>query len=654
MGKRLIPLWVVFSLLLVACMSGTPTPAPVPVSSLQAQPRPSPSAVVPEPEADKPEPLPATVASSTTVATTPAPGWTTYDSINQVYDLDFAPDGTLWAITGGGLVQWDLGSGTYTRHLIDAFHLAISPDGALWLGTEHGLCQFDGTTCEIHPDPSWAVQGGILDLAVASDGAVWMSSEGRVSRYDGTSWRSYPFYTPPHDLDAAAGGELWGVIPEGIVRYLPDQDDWVVYTAEHGLPNTFPQIVAVAPDGELWVSMAWEGLYRFDPYDWQSVTEPPGGDVRAIAFAADGTPWVGTVGGAHYLGGTLAYWDGEAWTDVSGGAGLTSIRAVALGPGDVVAAATHLGLGIYQGGRWRLLKDGPTSDRVSSLAVTPDGSVWFASGDESPSTGGSALSRFDGETWDYHLADAGVGALTVAPDGSLWAGVGCSVERYDGNAWEVLGRCREDLPLGNVLDIAFTPDGAAWVATGFGVATLEGDSWTVHDKLVHSIEAAPDGALWASGWEGTQGSFYIARFDGEEWTTYRQADSFPGRFEMRAVTSDGLVWGVVPGRGLASFDGRTWSDGSSWSFYTSAGVPPPDSMQLLGVAPDGALWIGLEGSVARFDRAATDEKNSAEVWTLYPVEGGRFGPIAFGSEGEIWLGTTRLQPELAEAVPSSP
>ena len=540
--------------------------------------------------------------------------------------------------------------------------MAMAPDGTLWLGTDGGLCHFDGATCEINPDPNWAVQGGIRDVEVTSGGVVWMSAEGRVSRYDGKSWKSFPFYDPPQDLAVAANGEVWGAIPDGIAHYLPDQDAWFVYTDEQGLPDGSPQIIAVAPQGELWVSMTWEGLYRFDGGAWQAVAEPPGGYVGAIAFAAGGTPWVGTVGGLHYPGGNLSHWDGKSWIEVSGEAGLISIRAVAVGPGDVVAAATHLGLGVYRDGQWRLLKDGPTSDRVTSLAVTADGAAWFAAGDESLSTEGSGLSRFDGENWDYHLWDAEVGALAVAPDGSLWAGVGCAVQRYDGHAWQVVGRCEEDVPPGDVLDIAFTPDGAAWVATGFGLARFGGDSWTVYDRLVHSIEATPDGAIWVSGWEGTQDSDYIARFDGAEWTTYRQVDSFPGRFTMRAGTPDGLIWGTVPGRGLASFDGRSWSGAGSWSFYTPATAWSLENMHLLGAAPDGALWLGLESGVARFDPAAQAAQDvgadPAGAWTFYSAEqglsGGRFSAIAFGPDGEIWLDTMRLQPAQAREVPSGP
>lgn len=565
-------------------------------------------------------------------------------------------------MTYGGLVHWDLSTETYTRHLIQARDIAVAPDGTLWLATDHGLCHFTGpvdtaddTTCRNYTDADGLMHNAVRAVAVTDDNVVWAGTETGVSRFDGRSWKSYPSPVPTEDLAVARSGEVWHATAAGVGRYMPSQDVWTTYAEEHGLPSAHAQVIAIGPAGEVWTYVLWHGVHRFDGERWQAVDDPPGGIVADIAFAADGTPWVATVGGTHYPGGSLVYREDDAWSDVTTAHGLTSISAVALGPGGVVAAGTNLGLGIYQGGEWRLLKDGPTSDRATSVAVTPDGAAWFGFGDHSVSTLGGGLSRFNGQDWQYFLGDAEVNVLAVAPDGSLWAGVGCDVQRFDGIAWDTVARCEEDLPLGNVLDIAFTPDGAAWVANGFGLARFDGQSWTVFEGLVNSLVVAPDGAIWMNGWKGSQDSYYVARFDGENWTTYRTADSFPGRFTVGAVTSDGHLWGVVPERGLASFDGRSWTEGQSWTFY-----PPPDGVSLewlTTVDPDGGLWLSTEDGVARFDPSAelTTGRESApgEPWTIYTKDDGLVGyysAIAFGPNDEIWFGTTRLRPASAPLV----
>jgi len=646
MKSRALPaLLLLASLSLAACTGGTPTAPPPPVEASVDRPMPSPSAFLPATPTAEPVPPPATMEAMSSVATDLAPGWVRYDGINEVQDLAFAPDGGLWASTTGGLVRWDLGTGSYTRYPISAYRLAVTPDGNLWLEGEYGLCRFDGTACERPPDLPETMAGDLFALEVTAAGDLWVGGAQGAGRFDGTSWTGYPLGVAVTDLDASHTGEVWAATPKGVARYEEAEDRWVFYTQEHGLPSTQVQVAGVSPAGDAWAYVVWEGLYRLDGDEWLPVEVPPGGQVRQIAFAPDGMLWVGTVGGTHYPGGALSRWTGEGWDEASRGSGLISFSAVAPGPDDVVAAAS-LGLAVYQDGEWRMLKDGPTSSRVASVAVTPDGSAWFGFGDESLSTNGSGLSQFDDEQWRYHLGDAEVTALAVAPDGSPWAGAGCGIQRFDGSAWETLARCDRELPAGNVLDIEFAADGSAWVATGFNLLRFDGKVWTPYDKLVHAVVAGPGDALWANGWDGVQGSQYVARFDGEEWTTYYLDESFAGAFSASAVTSDGRVWGLVPDGRLAAFDGQAWSEAGSWALYA-----PPEGVLLQGpgpiLAPDGTLWVRTQDGVARLDR-------TLEAWTVYGNGDGGPGPIAFGPGGEVWLGATRLQPGLAEGRTDSP
>jgi len=546
-------------------------------------------------------------------------------------------------------------------------HPILDPgaDGTLWLTTGHGVCHFEGTSCGIYTDADGLIHNAVRAVAVAPDGVVWVGTERGVSRFDGRSWKSYPSPVPTQDLAVAASGEVWAATTGGVGRYMPSQDTWTTYTEEHGLPSSQAQVIAIGPEGDVWTYILWQGVYRFDGENWHTVDGITGGIVADIAFAADGAPWVATIGGTHYPGGSLAYRDGDTWNDITSDHWLMSIGAVALGPGgsgtvacpepcrrapQVIAVATNLGLGVHQEGEWRLLKDGPTSDRVTSVAVTPDGAAWFGFGDHSVSTPGGGLSWFDGQGWQYFLGNAEVHALAVAPDGSLWAGVGCEVRRYDDIAWEIVARCGEDLPAGNVLDIAFTPDGAAWVANGFSLARFDGQTWTVYEKFINSLEVAPDGAIWMNGWEGLQDSFYVARFDpstglragGEGWTIYKIADSFPAAFRVGAVTPDGLVWGVVPERGLACFDpsavlgtgAESWTDGRSWTFYPTAGGLSLDSINALTVAPDGGLWVITNQGLAYFD---------GSDWETVRLDHdpGTINTMAFAPDGSIWLGTSQ-------------
>ncbi|HUW95399.1 MAG TPA: hypothetical protein VMW58_06395 [Anaerolineae bacterium] len=262
---------------------------------------------------------------------------------------------------------------------------------------------------------------------------------------------------------------------------------------------------------------------------------------------------------------------------------------------------------------------------LRDLALTPDGTVWAATGD--------GLLRLQGDAWESVLEGKEANALAVGPDGSLLVGVGGQVQRFDGASWETVFTCGEYLPRGKVLDIEFTPDGVVWIANGFGLASFDGQGWTTYDRLINSLVVAPDGALWMNGWEGTRDSFYIARFDWQRWTTYRGADSYPGGLLVGAVTPDGLLWGTVGERRLASFDGLSWGDEESWTVHPSADGFALDEVLTMAVGPDGALWVGTTSGAARFDG----------TWTPYAT-GHAVRAIAFGPEGEVWLGTTVIHP----------
>jgi len=599
---------------------------------------------------DIPEPPPSATPSRTvdvlstgTVSTTVAPGWTRYVSINDVRDVTFDPDGTLWAATSGGLIHWDLAEETYTRYLIQTTDVDLTPDGNMWLASGGGVCLFDGATCSSYGDAGGVGDSAVLSVAVAPGGGVWVGTEIGVSHFDGREWKHHPFYASVASLEVAPAGEVWAASARGVARYAPSEDAWTFYTEQQGLPSSHAQVVGVGPQGDVWAYILFEGLYRLRGDTWRAIDESPGGRVADIAFAADGTPWIATAGGSHFPGGLLAYYDGHMWNEVTTEQGAMSVSAVALGPDGVVAAGTDLGLGIFEGGEWSTLRDGPTRDVATSVAVTPDGSVWFGFGDHSVSTPGSGLSRFDGHDWQYYLDSTEVNSLAVSPDGSLWVGAGCSVQRFDGVSWEAVALCGEYLLTGNVIDIDFTPNGSAWVATGFGLLNIGGERMA-YERLINSVAVAPDGSIWANGWEGTQGSSYVARFDWQNWTTYRGSDSYPGGFLVGAVTPDGLVWGTGPERRLVSFDGQSWTDEASWRFYYNADGLPLDNVTAISVAPAGALWVGLEGGVARFD----------EVWTTF-IPGDELAAdpvraIAFGPEGVVWLGTTHLDANLATGV----
>ena len=188
--------------------------------------------------------------------------------------------------------------------------------------------------------------------------------------------------------------------------------------------------------------------------------------------------------------------------------------------------------------------------------------------------------------------------------------------RLNSTEWQQVGGCEQIK--GNVLDIAVASDGAVWVATGLALARFDGKLWTTHDRLVHSVAIGAGDTLWAVGWEGTQGSNYVARLDGSDW-----AKTLDRSLGSLVVTPDGQVWGVTGEGELTHFDGQDWT-------FPQLPADLDSSVHALAVAPDGALWASGGDRIARFDGVN---------WIVYPSTKG-VEAIVFAVDGSLWLATS--------------
>jgi ligand-binding sensor domain-containing protein len=617
----------------------SPSPSPAIPTASPASPSPSPtiSPANPTGPTSVPAALPSAEPTSPVVASAvPGPSHSdrvTYVGVNDVQDVSFALDGSLWVATTGGAAHWDLETDTYAQYGtadgLPSFYItgvAPSPDGSVWFATLGGVSRLSGSTWTTWSEADGLVSNTAQSIAVSADGEVWVGTTEGIGRFDGDRWTAYLAGTRAYDGAVAPNGDLWFAgHGAGAIRYEPGDDQWTMYNEADGQPLAGVTALDVGPDGSVWIYENWQGIYRLaapvpsNPGEaqWERV-QGQVAFVCAIAVAADGTPWLGTCGSMHSSFGNLMREQGGNWQEIEGWheLGKPPIRAIALGPGDAMAVGTDLGFAVRQGGAWRTLRGGPGRNEITAVAVMPDGDAWFGFGNDQSSPAGGGASRFDGETWQYSLDDANVRVLAVAPDGTLWAGAGCSVHQFDGGTWHEMAACGVLGP-GNVIDLAFGPDGAVWAATGTSLNRWDGESWQDVGKMALSIAAAQDGTVWVSGWEGGEDSYYVAYYDGSEWT--KVLDRL---LASLTVMPDGSVWGLDGERGLVRFDGESWEP--------VAGADDSSAYGLLAVAPDGTLWLSGPAGLAHLDSGA---------WTSYSqqIEGVR--SMAVAPDGSIWLGT---------------
>jgi ligand-binding sensor domain-containing protein len=105
---------------------------------------------------------------------------------------------------------------------------------------------------------------------------------------------------------------------------------------------------------------------------------------------------------------------------------------------------------------------------------------------------------------------------------------------------------------------------------------------------VYAIHQTPDGALWF----GTQAG--LTRLMQGVWTSFTTHNGLTyGRIEAIA-DGGGRLFVATRGGGVSCFDGQTWT-----SLDVRNGLPS-DHVRALAFAPDGALWLGTDRGVARY------------------------------------------------------
>lgn len=260
--------------------------------------------------------------------------------------------------------------------------------------------------------------------------------------------------------------------------------------------------------------------------------------VTALAFAGDGTAWVGTSHG-------ISRFDGQTWTTYTPDEGLPGdmVSAVAVGADDTlwvsISSFSYQGLARLDGTSWT------TFDKVTkpnSVSIAPDGTPWVSSCDVND----GGVYHFDGQNWTrYHEGnglDNCVNDIAIASDGMVWAATKSTAASFDGSAWT--SYTAADGLAGDPNAIAVDRDGTVWIGTDAGVSRFDGQTWTRYttdDGLaaqgVSAIAVAPDGSVWF----GTSGG--VSRLAGTTWQSYTDRDGLPSNTVISiSAGPDGRIW----------------------------------------------------------------------------------------------------------------
>lgn len=290
-----------------------------------------------------------------------------------------------------------------------------------------------------------------------------------------------------------------------------------------------------------------------------------------------------------------------------------SILAIVLGLASIAQAAPppHI-----QVDHWTT-RDGLPQNSVNDLLQTPDGYVWMAT------FGG--IARFDGVTFRIltphntpGLDAARFTSLALAPDGALWFG---SEERGLFRYADGLAEPRG--PQVAIWDLEWGPDGALWAAADSQLLRIEGDEVVTSETRSGSfyLSRLSDDTLVLTG-RGRPATCPLDPCEHLPEPPFPTSATHPRRWFQ---TRDGALW-IGDHQGFHRWDGGTWEnvatqgqsaylagrrvgwEGADWLVHRGAIAevrPPLDALRWFEVAPatiraafvdsEGGLWLGSDG-----------------------------------------------------------
>jgi len=437
--------------------------------------------------------------------------------------------------------------------------------GAVWYGCGTGLCQMTGEQVTLYGEAEGLPKGKWMSIRRDGSGDLWVHDlkkfavmrSGRA-HFDASN-PGFPQTAGGAQLEVDAGGRLLVPTIEG----LTISEGGHFRTVGKGQNLQVP-VYSVLQDreGSIWLGLAGHGLARWRGYrEWEGFT------------------------GASGLGSDLIY------------------AILPLVNGNVLAGTEDglfTGRKTLEGWTW---KRHPMVGRmpVHTLQLEQDGSIWLGT----ERNGAARIdSRTGGIQWfRQEQGLAGISPFALALDRSqrVWAATekGLFVAQLSDKRF----RRVEGIPAVNCWAVTEGPDGKILVGTSAGLFWQEGDTWrriSTADGLRHDIvlsvaEARP-GEIWVGYW--FSGSVTRIRTDGGRLSMTHFGSEQGLRGEMSYFLGfdvRGWLW-VGTDQGVKVWDGERWKqynheDGLIW-----------DDCDLQGFAadPDGAVWIGTSGGLARF------------------------------------------------------
>ena len=524
-------------------------------------------------------------------------------------------DGCLWIGTaGGGLTQWKgnrflhhaLGEDRRARHVMSLLERA---DGSLWAATQAGLLQYQGGTWS-HLALGNALAGRLARALCGIQDEAWIgtSSGLLVWKHGKTRNESELNNEFIRTVFADRKGDLWIAMRKGLGCLKENR--LRLYTRKDGLPDE--NVTAGYEDrhGNLWIGTA-DGLSRLRGDKFVTERQTDGSSfARVNCFFEDGegTLWVGTTDGLHQLCAKRF---------------VTYTRREGLAHDNVMSVLEDRGGNIWlgtRGGGLSRLKDetvvnftkadheteGLTTDSLLALCEDRDGSL-LVSADYADGIFRFSDRKFIHYAPEWKLRDSVIKVFCCDRQGNVWLGANNRLVLW--NTMEIwnegrIVRCLLEDHAGNL-----------WVGAGNGLLCRKQDGFIrfttrdgLSDDAVTAIYEDKERVLWLGTARGG-----LNRFSNGKFTCYSIAQGlFSNQIGEILEDDQGWLWmsclrGVfrVRKEDLARFDAGEIKNLACLAYGKEDGLVTVQCNDFAKPAAwksrDGRLWFATSKGVAVID-----------------------------------------------------
>jgi ligand-binding sensor domain-containing protein/signal transduction histidine kinase len=603
--------------------------------------------------------------------------WTPEDGIpgNSITAIVHARDGYLWVGAFGGLSRFDgtrftsISKGLPNNRVVSLFE---DRHGDMWIGTEgSGVIRWrDG------PVAQFTTATGLSDntvyaIAEDSDGNIWVATSSGLNLI--RNGRVQVFRTAdglPSDLvkslDRGPSGRLWAGTGRGVCEIRDQRPScngpWT--------SDTRGGVNAVHEDhaGALWLGGMGDGLTRLRQAEATRFLPCPsrdpcltGGHVNAILETRSGGLWIGY----GRVGGVSRLRDGK-FLHLGADAGIPPFTVRTL----FEDAEGGIWIGTDGGGLVHLrpkrvsvytTADGLPHNVVTSLAQTPDGTIWAGANCGPPSLlhDGGFLVQLQKEMHGKCAVEVAAGR-----DGSMWIGTwGAGLfRRKDGivSHWGSANGLSDD----TILALHEDSIGGMWVGTEHGDVNYI-RAGTV--RRYSAQDGAGTGRVGAFA-EDREGRIWIAS-NGDGLSVFdrgkfRHEGPEAGMTSQQIITvfvdSRGMLWVLTADRGLLVL-----KEGRFLNARLATGIRESTAGHFV---EDGAgnLWVATLGGISRYSRDDLTAFAAGKIGEVRPLtldrrDGMPSPNFIVGlrvNDGRLWFGTyggiAVIDPAQIHANPAAP